>query len=69
MLMGIRQMEDPPKKDCHAGGRGFESRPVRHIQKSLALKGGAFLCLPGLGCTAVALVLTSGEPEEPRVEY
>jgi hypothetical protein len=38
--MGIRQIEDALNKDCHAGGRGFESRPVRHYTLSYSFATG-----------------------------
>ncbi len=30
---------------CHAGGRGFESRPFRHLLRALSISSGLFLCL------------------------
>ncbi|HFZ0244041.1 TPA: hypothetical protein ACIJM8_001791, partial [Klebsiella aerogenes] len=30
---------------CHAGGRGFESRPFRHLFKALSIRSGLFCVL------------------------
>ena len=37
---------------CHAGGRGFESRPVRHTNKRSPLSRAFFIC--GVGRVALA---------------
>ncbi|MFG3830933.1 hypothetical protein, partial [Klebsiella pneumoniae] len=33
---------------CHAGGRGFESRPFRHLLKALSICSGLFCLLCSL---------------------
>ena len=32
MAFTIKQIAEAPNRGCHAGGRGFESRPARHIK-------------------------------------
>nr|CEH44272.1 hypothetical protein XACG102_2410012 [Xanthomonas citri pv. citri] len=38
---------------CHAGGRGFESRPLRQLYQALGLVPGAFFLTVGNGCGSI----------------